>query len=44
MPRRVRSVATAPEGTRLAFAEKAGRVSFTLPRLLGHQMVAVAFV
>jgi hypothetical protein len=43
VPRRVRSVATAPEGARLAFAEKAGRVSFTLPRLLGHQMVAVAF-
>jgi hypothetical protein len=40
---RVRGVATAPQGQRLAFVQKAGRVEFTLPRLEGHQMVAVSF-
>ncbi|HEY6553314.1 MAG TPA: alpha-amylase family protein, partial [Vicinamibacteria bacterium] len=44
VPRRVRGVLTAPQGARLAFTEKAGRVEFTLPRLEGHQMVAVAWV
>jgi hypothetical protein len=43
VPRRVRSVSTAPQGARLPFADRDGRVTFTLPRLLGHQMVAVAF-
>ena len=42
VPRRVRHVETAPEGVRLPFTTKAGRVSFTLPRLEGHQMVAVS--
>jgi hypothetical protein len=40
--RRIQSVATAPQGAQLAFTEKAGRVEFTLPRLEGHQMIAVA--
>ena len=44
VPRRVRGVATAPQGARLTFTEKARRVEFTLPRLEGHQMIAVAWV
>jgi hypothetical protein len=40
--RRVRRVETAPEGARLPFRQVGGRVEFTLPRLRGHQMVAVS--
>jgi hypothetical protein len=43
VPQRVRRVETAPQGARLAFTEKAGRVEFVLPRLEGHQMVAVSW-
>jgi hypothetical protein len=39
---RVRAVATAPQGARLPFVQRAGRVEFTLPRLHGHQMIAVS--
>jgi Hypothetical glycosyl hydrolase 6/Beta-galactosidase trimerisation domain len=41
--KRVRRVETAPEGARLAFAEAGGRVEFTLPRLEGHQMIAITW-
>ena len=43
VPKHVRRVETAPQGARLAFTEKAGRVEFVLPRLEGHQMVAVSW-
>jgi hypothetical protein len=36
-------VETAPEGARLAFTERGGRVEFSLPRLEGHQMIAVTW-
>jgi hypothetical protein len=39
----VRRVETAPQGARLAFTEAAGRVEFTLPRLEGHQMIAIVW-
>jgi hypothetical protein len=42
-PGPVREVAAVPQGVRLAFSQKAGRVDFTVPRLVGHQMAAVAF-
>jgi Hypothetical glycosyl hydrolase 6/Beta-galactosidase trimerisation domain len=41
--KRVRRVETAPEGARLAFTERGGRVEFSLPRLEGHQMIAVTW-
>lgn len=40
-PAGVRRVVTAPEGIELPFATAHGRVTFTLPRLNGHQMVAL---
>jgi hypothetical protein len=36
------SVTLEPEGVALPFTEDAGRVRFTVPRLLCHQIVAVA--
>jgi len=39
--RGVKGVHTAPQGASLAYTLKAGRVMFTLPRLEGHQMIAV---
>jgi len=42
-PRRVADVLLAPQGGRLPFQARAGRVEFTLPRLEGHQMIAVEF-
>jgi hypothetical protein len=40
-PRAVKRVATAPEGTVLPHTVRDGRVHFTLPRLEGHQMIAL---
>ncbi len=40
-PRPVRRVATAPEGEALASTEVDGRVVFTVPKVHGHQMIAV---
>jgi hypothetical protein len=40
-PAGVRRVVTAPEGQELAFRSAGERVIFTLPRLNGHQMVAI---
>jgi hypothetical protein len=42
-PRRVKSVLAVPQQQSLAFQQRAGRVSFRLPRLDGHQMIAVTF-
>ncbi len=39
--RTVSSVVTAPEGEALDFAERAGRIELTLPKLLGHQIVVL---
>lgn len=41
--RKVRSVTTVPSGQSLAFAQKGGRVSFTVPELAGHQVVEIAY-
>ena len=43
IPRKVREVVAVPQGLKLAFAEKGGRVEFTLRRLDGHQMIALHF-
>lgn len=40
-PRAVKRVVTAPEGAVLPHTVRAGRVHFTLPRLEGHQMIAL---
>jgi hypothetical protein len=40
-PEGVRRVVTAPEGAELPFRSAGGRVTFTLPRLHGHQIVAL---
>ncbi len=38
----VKTVRLVPEGADLAFEQKDGRVSFTVPELTGHQMVEIA--
>ena len=43
IPRKVREVVAVPQGVKLAFAEKGGRVEFTLRKLDGHQMIALHF-
>ncbi len=40
-PEGVARVVTAPEGVALPFRSQGGRITFTLPRLDGHQMVAL---
>jgi hypothetical protein len=40
-PQGARRVATAPAGVELPFRHEGGRVSFTLPRLDGHQMIVI---
>ena len=37
----VRAVRTAPQGESLAFEQRGGRVHFTVPQVVGHQMVAI---
>jgi len=39
----VKQVRTAPEGQPLAFRQEGPYVAFTLPKLLGHQMIAIEF-
>ena len=40
--RKVKTVRRVPEGEALGFTQNAGRVEFTLPRLVGHQMIELA--
>lgn len=40
---KVKSVKLVPSGKPLSFAEREGRVSFTVPTLTGHEMVEVAY-
>jgi hypothetical protein len=42
-PRRVASVTAVPEQRAVPFEQRGGRVAFRVPRLEGHQMLAVAF-
>ncbi|MEJ7710920.1 MAG: hypothetical protein WKF84_13905 [Pyrinomonadaceae bacterium] len=42
--RRVRSIAAVPQGISLAFEQKGERVEFMLPKLDGHQIIALNFV
>lgn len=42
-PREVRAVTRVPEGEALPFKIENGRVEFVLPKLVGHQMVELAF-
>jgi hypothetical protein len=42
-PRRVASVTAVPQQRAVPFEQRGGRVSFRVPRLEGHQMLAVAF-
>ena len=41
--KKVKSVACVPDGAELKFEEKDGRIEFILPKLEGHQMIAVSF-
>jgi len=43
VPRRVASVACCPGGSPLAFEEQGETITFTVPRIEGHQMVALQF-
>jgi hypothetical protein len=43
-PRPVQQIVTAPEGEPLPFQISGERVMFTLPRLNGHQIIAIEFV
>ena len=43
VPRRVARVACCPAGDSLAFTEQGETVTFTVPRVAGHQMVALEF-
>jgi hypothetical protein len=40
---KVKAVTLVPSGEPLPFTQKAGRVAFTVPKLTGHQMVAIAY-
>ncbi len=42
-PRPVKEVAAVPQGQPLRFTTSAGRIEFVLPKLEGHQMIAVRF-
>lgn len=42
-PKKVRAVTAVPQQTKLSFTLKNGRIEFALPKLEGHQMVAVQF-
>jgi len=42
-PRPVKQVLTAPQGRALQFSVREGRTEFVLPRLDGHQMIALQF-
>jgi len=41
--RPVTAVRLAPQGDALPFQQAGGRVEFVVPRVVGHQMVALAF-
>lgn len=43
VPRAVRAVRTVPEGEQLPFLAAGGRISFTVPEVTGHQIIAVEF-
>ena len=43
VPRRVSRVSAVPQGRAISFRQRNGRVIFTLPELLGHQMIEVGF-
>ncbi len=42
-PKPVRRVACVPQGVTLAFQQEQGYVEFVVPKIEGHQMVAVSF-
>jgi hypothetical protein len=42
-PKPVKAVICAPGGEQLPFAVKDGRIEFTVPHVIGHQMVELAF-
>lgn len=42
-PRPVKSVRFVPQGGKVPFTEKEGRIEFTVPKLLCHQMVELAY-
>ncbi len=44
VPREVRAVVRVPEDEPLAFEREDGRVTFTLPKLVGHQMIALELI
>jgi hypothetical protein len=41
--RKVRSVTCVPQGTLLDFENRNGRIEFTVPKVEGHQMIALTF-
>jgi len=43
VPKKVKNVDCVPDGDSLEFCENNGRIDFILPKLEGHQMVAVSF-
>ncbi len=40
---KAKAVTLVPEGKSLKFQQKAGRVTFTVPELIGHRMVEIAY-
>lgn len=43
LPKKVTSVKLVPTGKRLEFSQEGGKISFKLPKLLGHQMVEMSY-
>lgn len=43
VPKKIKSVRLVPENRAITFGQKDGRVSFTVERLLGHQMVEMTY-
>lgn len=44
VPKRVRAVTIVPQGVKLAFQQKGARIEFMLPKLEGHQIIALNFI
>jgi hypothetical protein len=43
LPRRPKTVRLVPDGAALEFARDGGHVTFTVPRVEGHQMVELSY-
>jgi hypothetical protein len=43
LPQKIRRISTAPQGKNISFRQTGNGIGFTLPELIGHQMIEVVF-